>query len=379
MKTQYYIFLIITVLFFSCEPERPRCNDGFKNGDETEIDCGGNCGECYTCDDNFYNNGETDTDCGGPCMPCSNEWTPIYNYEPNTTNYIYTWDFSPDGLFGLVADRTSFIKKTSDGGETWTDVTLPQSWQYMQFIYVVDELNWYVQVSGWGVFKTDDGGQSWDISSKQLQSMDFFDENHGVMYFDGSIYTTNDGGDNWVYQFDRNALNSSSIERVQQSSTEYYHIYTDHKVYTGQHNQVGTFNAQNLPQSHGQNIVFKNNVGYALLNIHPRKLVKTEDFGATWNTINDNIGDRFIYISTLGLYEDNVLILDDRNLNANEPDKWYEQRYTKGFYTKDGFDFKPVGLINENVSASDCKVISDYCYCASGIALYKLNLRTVIE
>ncbi|HRI62863.1 MAG TPA: plastocyanin/azurin family copper-binding protein [Polyangium sp.] len=77
----------------------PSCMDGFKNGTETDTDCGGSCmtdcmngqscmanGDCTstycngmmmcatpTCTDNAQNGNETDVDCGGPtCPDCMN-------------------------------------------------------------------------------------------------------------------------------------------------------------------------------------------------------------------------------------------------------------------------------------------------------------------
>jgi len=76
--------------------EAPDCQDRVRNGDETDVDCGGpDCSGCATgencskdsdcrsssckagicqpsCTDNVQNGGETDVDCGGPdCQPCS--------------------------------------------------------------------------------------------------------------------------------------------------------------------------------------------------------------------------------------------------------------------------------------------------------------------
>jgi hypothetical protein len=79
--------------------QEPACNDGVKNGDETDEDCGGSCGakcadllscsqnsdcangfcnssQCTTptCSDGFQNNLETGLDCGGPnCPDCDGE------------------------------------------------------------------------------------------------------------------------------------------------------------------------------------------------------------------------------------------------------------------------------------------------------------------
>lgn len=78
---------------FSCAPAS--CGDGFENGSETDVDCGGSaCPKCAigddcnvgsdclsnvcngtcqpSCSDGVKNQGETDIDCGGPnCGPCA--------------------------------------------------------------------------------------------------------------------------------------------------------------------------------------------------------------------------------------------------------------------------------------------------------------------
>lgn len=75
----------------------PRCDDGMRNGSESDVDCGGACatkcldgqtcqngsdcrgGICEgqvckspTCSDGQKNQGECDADCGGPCSKCAN-------------------------------------------------------------------------------------------------------------------------------------------------------------------------------------------------------------------------------------------------------------------------------------------------------------------
>ncbi len=48
----------------------PTCTDGVQNGNETGVDCGGDCAPCPTCDDGIQNGNETGVDCGGDCDPC---------------------------------------------------------------------------------------------------------------------------------------------------------------------------------------------------------------------------------------------------------------------------------------------------------------------
>ena len=76
-------------------PALPSCSDGLRNGDESDVDCGGaTCARCPggracfddtdctssvcvdvclepTCADRVRNGLETDVDCGGPCGPCA--------------------------------------------------------------------------------------------------------------------------------------------------------------------------------------------------------------------------------------------------------------------------------------------------------------------
>ncbi len=74
MKLVRYFFPLITIAVIfgisGCE-EAETCFDGIKNGDETEIDCGGDCTACSTCTDGIQNGTETGIDCGGDCNPCS--------------------------------------------------------------------------------------------------------------------------------------------------------------------------------------------------------------------------------------------------------------------------------------------------------------------
>lgn len=74
-------------------PADPTCDDGFQNGGETGIDCGGPCTTaCPTCDDNLQNGDETGVDCGGSiCAACPCEGNNITltikvdNYPEETT------------------------------------------------------------------------------------------------------------------------------------------------------------------------------------------------------------------------------------------------------------------------------------------------------
>lgn len=76
--TKIIILLISLFFIFSCggsDSTAPAsCTDGIKNGNETDIDCGGDCNACpvpESCVDGIKNGDETDVDCGGSCIDCN--------------------------------------------------------------------------------------------------------------------------------------------------------------------------------------------------------------------------------------------------------------------------------------------------------------------
>jgi hypothetical protein len=71
MKISFYPILItILSLFFSCSKEdAATCVDGIQNGNETGIDCGGDCRPC-SCYNGIKDEQEECIDCGGECFPC---------------------------------------------------------------------------------------------------------------------------------------------------------------------------------------------------------------------------------------------------------------------------------------------------------------------
>lgn len=110
------------------------CFDGVKDGDETDIDCGGSCvacpvgegcakgtdcasgvctaGKCAapTCSDHVTNGSETATDCGGTCMPCANGSACLLGQDCTSKTCIYEVCVAPTCMDGF-----------QDGTETGVD------------------------------------------------------------------------------------------------------------------------------------------------------------------------------------------------------------------------------------------------------------------
>ena len=86
---------VVLTLGQACNEEsgnKISCFDGIQNGNETAVDCGGDCAPCPTCDDGIKNGDEDGVDCGGSCEPCAGLVTKsglINSDETWTKNNIY--------------------------------------------------------------------------------------------------------------------------------------------------------------------------------------------------------------------------------------------------------------------------------------------------
>jgi hypothetical protein len=91
--TVFTLFVGFALSLSSCE--KSSCDDGIQNGNETGIDCGGDCDPCASCIDGIQNGNETGIDCGGDCVECfdcfSNYCTYLSGGTFNDPNSSITW------------------------------------------------------------------------------------------------------------------------------------------------------------------------------------------------------------------------------------------------------------------------------------------------
>lgn len=173
MKNIFFLFLIILTAY-NCQG--PRCNDGIMNGDESEIDCGGICGPCYTCDDGIRNQGEFAIDCGGPCPnACPNVWEEKYSAGDRNAREAFSRMSFPEENIGYFIRRDGSVFKTTDGGNTITQLPALQEDYGIEKIYFINRNSGFlfadnyqsssVTLPRFSFLKTENGGQSWDAIS----------------------------------------------------------------------------------------------------------------------------------------------------------------------------------------------------------------------
>jgi hypothetical protein len=106
-----------------------------------------------------------------------------------------------------------FFYKTQNGGISWQPIKTPFQ-SGIKDLDFVDENNGFVVTRNDGVFKTTDGGETWQQVLRNvfhlywyhnvenaIDRVEFLDKNHGFAYDegagDGLVLETHDGGENW--------------------------------------------------------------------------------------------------------------------------------------------------------------------------------------
>lgn len=105
----------------------------------------------------------------------------------------------------LVGGDGGWIRRTTDGGSTWSGVQMPSPVAWLQDVYFVDAA--YGWAVGWGgnVLRSTDGGASWQRqisgTGTTLEGVKFVNREEGwAVGWGGTIVHTMDGGAHWVPQ-----------------------------------------------------------------------------------------------------------------------------------------------------------------------------------
>jgi photosystem II stability/assembly factor-like uncharacterized protein len=99
-----------------------------------------------------------------------------------------------------LEDGTVFPFITQDGGTTWTNGSLSDSFSMLQFLPLDPTHWWAVSKSDGAVWQTTDGGNTWKtvvIGSASVLSLDFLDRTYGWAAATNGIWSTSDGGQHW--------------------------------------------------------------------------------------------------------------------------------------------------------------------------------------
>jgi photosystem II stability/assembly factor-like uncharacterized protein len=92
------------------------------------------------------------------------------------------------------------LLKTTDGGRTWQSVAPVASSAYSSLSFVDANNGWVLRSTG-QVYRTQNGGQTWQAQSVPTPTgrVVFADLQHGMAIGNSVIYATSDGGQNWNF------------------------------------------------------------------------------------------------------------------------------------------------------------------------------------
>lgn len=188
---------------------------------------------------------------------CGMNWINLNYGQPGQINEISF----VNNYTGFYIGKYNVLKKTTDGGNSWNQIT-GYGGGYQETMYFVSENLGFIGRNdyslGWGVSRTTNGGLNWDFQPVPeydyfIWDFDFINSSTGFYTTAGRIYKTTNSGSNWLKVFE-------------QQSGIYLDILSIHFV-----NQ---------------------SVGYASIG---GKVLKTTDTGSTWNIHNS--------ITNFGLYD----------------------------------------------------------------------------
>ena len=224
------------------------------------------------------------------------KWNPIFDNQPTASigavaiqqsNPSVIWVGTGEGNPRNSLNGGFGVYRSLDGGKTWQSMGLEKTRHIHRIIVHPDNPDVvYVGAIGspWGihpergVFKTEDGGKTWnkilfnnnktgvadmvmDPSNPNKLIVAMWEHKRDPWFFksggEGSgIYITHDGGDTWEERTDKDGLPKGDLGRI------------------------GIAIARNKP-----------NIIYALVEAKKNALYKSEDGGFNWKKINDNMGE----------------------------------------------------------------------------------------
>jgi hypothetical protein len=102
-----------------------------------------------------------------------------------------------DTLHGWAIDSRTNIRRTTDGGDSWTIIAPVLNVKRLEMTTLTD--GWAISDSE--LFRTTDGGANWlsVMAQAGLQAIGFCDAQHGaIVGLDGLLLRTSDGGQTWT-------------------------------------------------------------------------------------------------------------------------------------------------------------------------------------
>ncbi|HYE94808.1 MAG TPA: YCF48-related protein [Rubricoccaceae bacterium] len=119
-------------------------------------------------------------------------------------NYLHDVGSPTPGVAFIAGDDSEWddprgpLFVTTDGGQTWADVPLPNQFGLYDIFFLNSQLGWTVGDENW---RTTDGGQTWQPMQflGSTYYVEFFTPTFGYAVSNGGIYVSRNGGASWNF------------------------------------------------------------------------------------------------------------------------------------------------------------------------------------
>ncbi len=190
-------------------------------------------------------------------------WT-LYDV-PDLTSYYYDIQFAND-LTGYLCGSNSLLVKTNDGGLTWQQITFEQNYKFTFMFFINENTGWLIDWDNRHLVWTTNGGEDWDavrlIESNYIfkpHTIFFINEQIGfVTTAEGVLFKTTDGGNSWeqFYVFTGSEIQTSRVYFVNEEEGWYTNGYRVYHTLDGGETWI---NPQSFGFSHIKNMFFLEN------------------------------------------------------------------------------------------------------------------------
>lgn len=239
----------------------------------------------------------------------------VFSISVVNENVVWAAAFNrPKGVSpALPLDHVAKVLKTTDGGISWEVFDVEETpGRVILDIVAFDENTAFISTqdsnngSGKGLFKTEDGGQTWVEKFDNVAGggrIHFFNPLEGLIINAQFIATTADGGDNWqtvpsanipAFQNGEFSILASGINSYQVIGDNVWHGTSKGRVYRskdkGRNWEV--FNTSLGSSAFITSVVFKDELNGIAIDTKEETTLfsKTADGGETWENMSTNLG-----------------------------------------------------------------------------------------
>jgi photosystem II stability/assembly factor-like uncharacterized protein len=218
-------------------------------------------------------------------------WEMQFGAAPIDAWYFHNVDFVDNKHGWAVADANQ-MKRTTDGGITWQDISKPLTGAFWAMDFIDINTGWLAEhFTGSSIYKTTDGGNTWikqaELPDSSIISIKFLDANRGLARSSRSVWATNNGGASWTLQLVTPTSGGYPYNKIETIALSYVWIegyYSPNGGLSWEHQPSDTFGAITAISFCNSNYGWMG--GTIAISPYSAFLISTTDSGRAWRKIN---------------------------------------------------------------------------------------------